>query len=152
MRQVGYVVAVAEGVARVALGEHLECNKCGACLATMGKKRKEIKVKNGIGADVGDRVEVETAPGFTVAAAFLLYIFPIIAAGAGALAGYRLLPAAGLGETAGAGVTAAVFFGGSLLLLRHAEKVYFSRRMPNIVYVLDAGTREKGGPDSQTGT
>jgi sigma-E factor negative regulatory protein RseC len=144
MRQVGYVVAVGEGVAEVALGEHLECNKCGACLATMGKKRKEIKVINGIGADVGDRVEVETAPGFTVAAAFLLYIFPIVAGALGALAGHRWLPAAGLGETAGAVIMAAVFVACALLVIRYVDRVYFSRQMPNIVSVLVTGDSNEG--------
>jgi sigma-E factor negative regulatory protein RseC len=144
MRQVGYVVAVGEGVAEVALGEHFECNKCGACLATMGKKRKEIRVTNGIGADVGDKVEVETAPGFTVAAAFLLYIFPIVAGAVGALVGYRWLPAAGLGDTVGAVIMAAVFVACSLVALRYIDRVYFSRQMPNIVSVLFTGDSNEG--------
>jgi len=144
MRQVGYVVAVRGGVADIAVGEHSECKKCGACLATIGKKRKEVKVANGIGADVGDKVEVETAPGFTVAAAFLLYIVPMIAGAMGALAGYHLLPAAGLGRTPGAVIGAAAFVAGSLLILRYAEKVYFSKQLPNIVRVLVSGDSREG--------
>ena len=144
MRQTGYVVADAGGFARVAIGEHLECRKCGACLATVGKKRREIKAENGIGAGVGDKVEVETAPGFMVAAAFLLYILPIVAGAAGALIGYTLLPAAGLGEKTGAVITAAVLLAGSVLLLRLVERVYFSRHLPNIVNVLEQGSSREG--------
>lgn len=136
MIQVGYVIAVEEGVADIALGEHLECNKCGACLATIGKKRKSIKAANGMGADIGDRVEVETPPGFTVAAAFVLFIFPVLAAIAGAIAGRGWLPAVGLGGTAGAVVMAAVFFAFSLVVIRYIDRVYFSRQMPKIVNVL----------------
>jgi|GEM_PF-2041443 len=136
MRQVGYVVAVEEGVADIAIGEHLECNKCGACFATIGKKRKEIKAANGMGADVGDKVEVETPPGFAVAAAFLIYIFPMLAGCAGAVIGYRWLAASGLGRTAGAVVMAAAFVAFSIILLRYIDGVYFSRQMPNIVNVL----------------
>jgi positive regulator of sigma E activity len=144
MRQVGYVVAVVGEVADVAVGEHFDCSKCGACLATMGKKRRQIQVTNGIGADVGDKVEVETSPFFAVAAAFLLYIFPIAAGGVGALVGYHLLPAAGLGQTAGAVTAAGAAIVGSALTLRHIEKVYFSRKMPNIVSVLNPGDSNEG--------
>jgi len=144
MKQVGYVVAVRGGVADIAVGEHSECNKCGACLATIGKKRKEVEVANGIGADVGDKVEVETAPGFTVVAAFLLFIVPIMAGAIGAIAGYHLLPAAGLGRTPGAVVGAVVLVAGSLLLLRCAERVYFSKHLPNIVRVLASGDSREG--------
>lgn len=136
MRQVGYVVAVAGDVAEVAVGEHLECSRCGACLAMVGKKRRQIQVTNGIGAGVGDKVEVETSPFFTVGAAFLLYIFPILAGGVGAVVGYRLLPAAGLGQTAGAITAAAAALVGSVLALRRVEKVYFSRKRPMIVSTL----------------
>lgn len=146
MRQVGYVVAVRGDVAEVAVGEHLECNKCGACMATIGKKRKAIRVANRIGADVGDKVQVETAPGFAVAAAFLLYIAPIIAGIAGALLGYHILPAAGVGQVPGAVIMAAAFMIGSVLLLRYVEKIYFSRQMPNILNVLDKGDRKEGRP------
>ena len=146
MRQVGYVVAVAGGIAEVAVGEHLECNRCGACMATIGKKRREVRAANGIGADVGDRVEVETAPGFTVAAAFLIYIAPLAAGFLGGLAGYHLLPAVGLGRTAGAALAASAAVAGSILLLRYAEKVYFSRQMPNIISVLHPGDPKEGRP------
>ncbi len=139
MRQVGYVVAVEGEAAEVALGEHLECERCGACLAMTARKRKGIKAGNGVGAGVGDKVEVETAPGFAVAAAFLLFILPLAAAAAGALAGYRLLPAAGMAGTTGAAVMAAVFAAGALVLLRYADKVYFSRHRPEIVSVLVPG-------------
>jgi sigma-E factor negative regulatory protein RseC len=146
MRQVGYVVVVKGEVAEVAVGEHLECHRCGACLATIGKKRKEVRVANGIGAGVGDKVEVETAPGFIVAAAFLIYIAPIIAGIIGGLAGYHLLPAAGLGQTPGAVIMAAVFVAGSVLLLKYIDKVYFSKQLPNIVSVLRPGDSKEGGP------
>ena len=144
MIQVGYVVAVEEGVADVALGEHLECNKCGACLATIGKKRKSIKAANGMGADVGDRVEVETPPGFTVAAAFVLFIFPILAGAAGAYLGRGWLGALGLGLTAGAVVMAAVFVAFSLIVIRYIDRVYFSRQMPKIVNVLHREESKEG--------
>ncbi len=146
MRQIGYVVAAEGDFAEVAIGQHVECNKCGACLATIGKKRKELKVINGIGADVGDRVEVETAPGFAVAAAFLLYIVPIIAGLVGALAGYYLLPAAGMGPVSGAVLMAAVLVAGSVLLIGYLEKVYFSKQLPKITSVLGSGGSKEGRP------
>ena len=152
MKQVGYVVAVTGPVAEVAVGEHFDCNKCGACLATVGKKRREIKATNGIGAGVGDKVEVETAPRFAVTAAFLVYIFPLMAIALGALLGYHLLPAVGLRPAAGAALAGGVSLAGSILALWYIEKVYFSRRMPNIVSVLCPGDLMKGGPNSRTDT
>lgn len=146
MKQVGYVVAVAGELAQVAVGEHQDCSRCGACLATMGKKRREIRVTNGIGADVGDKVEVETSPFFAVAAAFLLYILPILTGGVGALVGYHLLPAAGLEQRTGAVTAAAAALVGSVLTLRHIEVVYFSKRVPKIVSIVSPEGPNEGRP------
>ena len=143
MKQVGYVRAIAEGLADIALGEHIECSKCGACLATMGKRRRELKAVNNIGAGVGDKVEVETAPGFTVAAAFLLYIAPIVAGSLGGLIGYRLSPALGLGQRTGALLLAGALLGGCILMLVTLERAYFSRHMPYVVRVIGSGSQKK---------
>jgi sigma-E factor negative regulatory protein RseC len=145
MRQVGYIVALEGGVAEIALGEHAQCQRCGACLAAMGKKRRRIKAVNGVGAQIGDKVEVETAPGFAIAAAFLLYICPIIAGFAGGVIGYRIFPAEGWGKVTGAVIMAVVFVAGAVLSLLLLERSYFSRRMPGIISILSSEDRAKGG-------
>jgi sigma-E factor negative regulatory protein RseC len=146
MRQVGYVVAVKEGLADVAVGEHLECRRCGACMATMGKRRRHFTADNRLGAALGDKVDVETASGFAVAAAFLVYIFPILAGGAGALAGYRLLPGLGLGPAVGAVIGGAASLVASVAVVRHLDRLYFSRQMPTIVSILAQGDSNEGRP------
>lgn len=83
---VGTVVALEGDTAVVRFQRSSMCAHCGACL-TAGEHEMETRVKNELGAAVGDRVRV-ALPGKKVAGASLIaYLIPLLALLAGVLAG-----------------------------------------------------------------
>jgi sigma-E factor negative regulatory protein RseC len=73
------------------------CQKCRACTFLAGSGKMVMEAQNGIGAQVGDRVEV-CIPGKSVVwFSFLVYIFPLIGLAVGywiGAAGWSALSAA----------------------------------------------------------
>jgi sigma-E factor negative regulatory protein RseC len=144
MRSVAYVVSVSNGIAEIVLGMHLECRQCGGCLAAMSEKERRLEVSNDIGAGVGQRVEIEIKPAQAVGAAFLMFVFPVVAALALGLAASHIARSAGLpGDLFGIGV-GALGFVCSFLILRHIERSGRSR-IPRIVKLLRDQDRPEGG-------
>jgi sigma-E factor negative regulatory protein RseC len=144
MRSVAYVVSVSNGVAEIVLGRHLECEQCGSCIAAMSKQERRLEALNDIGAGVGQRVEIEVKPVLAVGAAFLMFVFPVVAAlalgfAASYIAGYAGLP----GDLFGIGVGTLGFIC-SFLILRHIEKSGRSR-IPRIIKLLPDQDRPEGG-------
>ncbi|HEC82937.1 MAG TPA: hypothetical protein ENI46_00445 [Firmicutes bacterium] len=136
MRSLGLVVGTKDGIARIALGPHVECSKCGACLAALDNKARTIEAVNEAGAKIGQRVEIEIKPSQAVATAFLIFVLPLVAAiGAGYL---------GLGVGEAFGVMpdyVAIIFGiagfvGSMLILRFVDRRY-AKRMPVVVRIAE---------------
>ncbi|MGI6701479.1 MAG: SoxR reducing system RseC family protein [Christensenellales bacterium] len=54
------------------------CGKCGMCLMSADKMKVELTLKNNLGAEVEDYVEVKIADSFVLSAALIVYIIPVI--------------------------------------------------------------------------
>ncbi len=55
-----------------------ECEACGACLLGVEGKEVLLLARNEANASEGDTVEIEIAPGRVMAAAFIIYVIPIL--------------------------------------------------------------------------
>lgn len=137
MRNHGYVVSIDEKVAQIVLGGHAECKHCGACLAALDEKHRTLPASNEIGARVGQRVEVEVAPGRAVTAAFVLFILPLVAALLGGWAGFVLGPAAGIPPVAGAAVLGLVGLALVFVALRRLDRPGGRESIARIVRIDD---------------
>jgi positive regulator of sigma E activity len=87
MKEIGCVTSVTDEGATVAMAMSGECEKCGICTVAADGRGVLILAANDAGAAEGDTVEIEIAPGRVVAAAFTIYMIPIILTIAGFLVG-----------------------------------------------------------------
>jgi positive regulator of sigma E activity len=78
MIEYGSVVSVNDDAAVVEMGMHGACKKCGLCQTSSGGKTVLLLARNAAGAAVGDAVEVEISPGRVLAAAFVVYLIPVV--------------------------------------------------------------------------
>jgi sigma-E factor negative regulatory protein RseC len=81
-----------------------------------------LESENAIGAAPGDRVELELERRDPLAAAGLLFGFPLLAVLAGAGAGWLLAGALGLSPDGGSVILAALFLAGTFFLVRRRER------------------------------
>lgn len=88
MREIGKVVAVNNGIAKVEIKRHTACGNCGACQVGQDKLVMETLAKNTISADIGDQVEIETETTNVLKASLIIYTFPLIMFIIGCLIGY----------------------------------------------------------------
>lgn len=107
MREEGCVVSVKDEAAIVAMPISKECESCGACLMAGSGKELLLLATNTAGASEGDRVEVEIASGRVIAAAFIIYMIPILLTIVGFLIGSAI---AGGSEDSGLPIVLAVVF------------------------------------------
>jgi len=81
MRELGQIISVDRGKALIRMDPHGGCDKCGLngfCQAT-GTGSRELHLSlRGEDYQPDDLVEIETAPGSVITAAFLVFIFPLI--------------------------------------------------------------------------
>ena len=78
MKEVGQVMSIKDEAAVVVLPATSECERCGICMAASGGREYILLAKNEAGASEGDTVEVEIRNGRVVAAAFTIYMVPVI--------------------------------------------------------------------------
>lgn len=89
MREIGQVIKIENGYAKVQIKRTEACAKCGAC--DMGKSKSiEFLAKNSISAKVGDKVEIETQTANVLKASFIMYGVPLIFFLIGTLLGYYI--------------------------------------------------------------
>ncbi|MBM3307982.1 MAG: SoxR reducing system RseC family protein [Candidatus Eisenbacteria bacterium] len=79
MREIGRVVSVQGDAAVVAMPGTGSCDRCGLCLMGQDGKQFLLLARNAAGAAAGDAVEVEIAEGRVIAAAFAVYMVPVLA-------------------------------------------------------------------------
>jgi sigma-E factor negative regulatory protein RseC len=77
MREKGSIIGLAGEMAEVVIGRHASCESCQAC-GFGGKQQISFRVKNEIGAKMGDWVEIELQTGKLYQAAFLMYTLPMV--------------------------------------------------------------------------
>ncbi len=89
MREIGKVVAIENGIAKVQINRHTACGDCGACQVGQDKLVMETFAKNTIAAKIGDQVEIETKTTNILKASLIIYTFPLIMFIIGSLLGYN---------------------------------------------------------------
>lgn len=73
--------------ATVRVGKHDECSACGACA---GSRQLTVEAVNKLGAAQGQRVKFRMQEQHLLKGAFMVFILPLLLAGAGAYLGWRL--------------------------------------------------------------
>lgn len=85
----GLVIRVDEArrTATVKVGRHEECSACGACA---GSRQLTVEAVNEIGAALGQRVKFSMQEQHMLKGAFIVFMLPLLLAGAGGIAGWQL--------------------------------------------------------------
>ncbi|MBP2638307.1 MAG: SoxR reducing system protein RseC [Firmicutes bacterium] len=78
---------VFDGMAKVQASRHSDCENCGSC---PGSNAIVVDALNPLGAQRGQRVEIEVKQVNMLKAAFIVYMLPLIAAVVGVIAGTYL--------------------------------------------------------------
>jgi len=80
----GVVLEVKGNIAEIKVGRHSDCTSCGAC---PGSNSVIITANNKIGAKAGQRVEFEVKEVNVLLGAFTVFVWPLLAALLGVIAG-----------------------------------------------------------------
>jgi sigma-E factor negative regulatory protein RseC len=78
VKEVGQVASIKGDAAVVVMTVSGECERCGVCMVASGDREAILLARNSVGAVEGDTVEVEISAGKVLAAAFTIYMIPII--------------------------------------------------------------------------
>ncbi len=97
MNRQGKVIKIDKNKALVKLMKHSACGDCGAC--HLGEENMDITIEaiNDLGANIGDKVEVNMAAPNVLRAAFIGYGIPLISLILGILLGKIFLDTIGFG-------------------------------------------------------
>lgn len=97
MQQVGHVVFSDKDSAVLDVRRVTACgDKWGSCKSGCSVPGTRIKVKNVLGAKLGDYVEVKTKTSFILKSAFIVYIIPLIILVLGIVTGINISKSLGL--------------------------------------------------------
>ncbi len=81
MEQCGRVKAIKGRFAEVEVRRSTACESCSAAhVCPSGRKDAVIRARNDAGAEVGDRVKLETPSGSVLKYAFAVFLFPLLLA------------------------------------------------------------------------
>ena len=103
MEQCGKVRSIKGGYADVEVRRSTACESCSAAhVCPSGRKDAVVRARNDAGAQIGDRVKLETPAGNVLGYAFAVFVFPVLLALAAFLItsqftsdGYSILAAVG---------------------------------------------------------
>lgn len=93
MKERAIVVKTAGKTALLRIEKHPECESCKVCAFRSGKSTVKVKAKNTAGAKAGDEVIVVAEKDNRLLASFIVYILPVLLAGAGVAIGALALKA-----------------------------------------------------------
>ena len=127
LREQGVVVAVTDGVARVAMDatEHTRCGACGLCRAAKDGKQMLLDARAPEGISVGDRVTVEVPLPGPGRSAVLLLLVPLVLFVGGLILG-EVLRAKGV-LPGGSGMSLAPAFG--LMVVWYVAVAVYDRHL-----------------------
>lgn len=118
------------------------CASMGSCQMGSDNKSMLVEAHNVLGAEVGDKVKVETSTKSFLQSSFMLYIVPLIALLIGAIAGNLV----GQELTGGpdpnllSAIIGVAFFAGSFFIIRYGTRTLHREDfMPRITEILPAG-------------
>lgn len=131
----GLVIEVTGTTAKIKVGRHNDCKNCGAC---PGDNSVIVWVKNDIGAVVGQRVLFEVKETNAVAAAFIVFIFPLLGLFIGAGLGKWISSLIGADTTGLEILGAAVIFAVTIICIKLFDKSLNKneKNRPSIVKIL----------------
>ncbi|MEJ2470131.1 MAG: SoxR reducing system RseC family protein [Desulfuromonadales bacterium] len=118
------------------------CENCATkdcCTLGDDNRSRQIEVKNGLGARVGDQVRIATTTRSFLQSSFLLYIVPLIALVIGAIAGLLIGERfdVGLDPNVMSAIFGMFFMVGSFVILRVGSRALSQETyMPTIVAIL----------------
>lgn len=118
------------------------CAAMGSCQVGSDNKSMLVEAHNVLGAQVGDKVKIETSTKSFLQSSFMLYIVPLIAllfgAIAGNLVGQRLV--GGPDPNLLSAIIGVAFFAGSFVIIRVGTRALHREDfMPRITRILPAG-------------
>lgn len=116
----GTVLEVFGGLAKIRVGRHAECVSCGACASN---RHVIVEAVNALGAQPGQRVVFAMQEQQVLTGAFVVFVLPLLAAGAGGLAGWETALHFAADGSCGAVAGGVLFF-----LLSLAFVKFFDRR------------------------
>lgn len=93
MKERAIVVKTAGKTALLRIEKHPECDSCKVCAFRSGKSTVKVKAKNTVGAKAGDEVIVQAEKDNRLLASFIVYVIPVLLAGAGVAIGALALKA-----------------------------------------------------------
>jgi len=117
----GLVIDTNADIATVKTLRSSACESCDqkkSCTTVGDKNEMQVKVKNKLGAKIGDTVIISIKTTSLLKAAFLLYIFPILFMILGAVIGKKLAPSFTLDESLTSVLSGVIFFCISFFLIR----------------------------------
>ena len=83
--QEGIIIDTVGEIAKVKVARHGDCENCGSC---PGENAMVLEVNNKLGATKGQKIIFEAREKNMLKAAFIVYVFPLIAAFIGATVGF----------------------------------------------------------------
>lgn len=95
MVEIGKVIDIENGNAKVYVARHAACGDCGACQIGKDNLNMMLTAENNIGAKIGDFVQIELLTENFLFASFILYGIPLIALILGISCGYYSFKALG---------------------------------------------------------
>ena len=116
----GTVLEVFGGLAKIRVGRHAECVSCGACASS---RHVIVEAVNALGAQPGQRVVFAMQEQQVLTGAFVVFVLPLLAAGAGGLAGWETALHFAADGSCGAVAGGVLFFLLSLVFVK-----FFDRR------------------------
>lgn len=95
MIEVGKVIDIENGNAKVHVARHAACGDCGACQIGKDNLNMILTAENNVGAKIGDFVQIELLTENFLFASFILYGIPLIALIFGISIGYYIFKTLG---------------------------------------------------------
>ncbi|SDD72409.1 SoxR reducing system RseC family protein [Sporomusa acidovorans] len=117
-QQEGIVLAVNGKMAKVKASRHSDCENCGSC---PGNTAIVVEALNSVDAKPGQRVAIEIREVNMLKAAFIVYMAPLLAAFAGALAGTYASSYIGMNSLIASIVGGVVFFTLAVWYVKHFD-------------------------------
>ncbi len=111
MIEVGRIIELSEGKAKVSLPRKVGCAGCGRCAFAVGGGRMVLEAENDAGARLGDEVEVNVPSRDPLQASLSVFGLPLAALLVGVIGGYRIFQSFGADPNFGA-----LLIGAALLL------------------------------------
>ncbi len=124
MKQIGYVRDTINGMADVEVRRASACgDNCASCGGGCSVPVTRVRIKNSLGAEKGDLVEVKLQTKFVMQFAFIVYIIPLVMLIAGTAFGISIFKSMGIINYESLGfLTGLVLLGVSFIFLRQVDK------------------------------